>query len=117
MKLITKNVQGGQVRIDAPNDVGVRRMTVHGDEGGCACVDLTPDMLADVGGGLASDDRYFVDEIGGEYFMIPIDRRMDWYAYDQRMEEGNGPEPLPNYAHPVGSLCHLEFAKPEEPFV
>lgn len=61
--------------------------------------------------------RYFIDEIAGEYFMIPTDRRLDWYAFDQRMEDGHGPEPLPAYAHPVESLCHLEFALPEEPFV
>jgi hypothetical protein len=61
--------------------------------------------------------RFFIDEIGGEYFMIPIERRLDWYAFDQRMEEGVGPEPLPDYAHPVESLWHLEFAEPEEPFV
>lgn len=116
MKLITKNMQGGQIRIDAPDDAGVRRMTVHGDEGGYACVDLTPEMLADVTGGLVSDERYFVDEIGGEHFLIPIDSRMDWYAYDQRVEETCEPEPLPAYVRKVESLCHLEFSAPLEPF-
>lgn len=75
---------------------------------------ITHEMLADH---RSTGPRFFIDEIGGEYFMIPIEHRMDWYAYDQRMEEGVGPETLPDYVYPVESLCHLEFAQPEEPFV
>lgn len=117
MKLITKNMHGGQICIDAPDNAGVRRMTARGDEGGYACVDLTPEMLTEITGGLVSHVRYFVDEIGGAHFLIPIDRRMDWYAYDQRVEETGEPEPLPAYVRRLESLCHLEFCQPEEPFV
>ena len=75
---------------------------------------ITHEMLA---AHRSTGPRFFIDEIGGEYFMIPIERRLDWYAFDQRMEEGIGPEPLPSYAHRLESLCHLEFSQPEEPFV
>lgn len=65
---------------------------------------------------LPAPDRYFLDEltITGEWYLIPADRRGDWYDFDAMSEHTCEPGPIPDYARPVRFVRHFEFEYPEE---
>jgi hypothetical protein len=61
---------------------------------------------------LLPPNDFFFDTLTatGEFYMIPVDRRMDWQAYDVAAEESCEPGPLPDYAVPAGEISHWVFS-------
>ena len=111
------DADGGRINTLSINDNPVRTLQIVCDDGRHADVRITPDMVQVLLDILHQEaGRYFVDEIGGQHFLVPADRRMDWYDYDRRLEETSEPEPLPDYVREIESLSHLEFGAPLEPF-
>ncbi|MGV8953111.1 MAG: hypothetical protein ACOH2M_18580 [Cypionkella sp.] len=61
-------------------------------------------------------ERFFLDEltISGQWFLIPADRRADWYDFDAMAEHTSEQMPIPDYAKPVRAVRHFEFEFPLE---
>lgn len=60
--------------------------------------------------------RFFLDaDIMGNEYLLPVDRRMEWDAYEIACESFGDLLPLPAWAKPLkGQIRHVEFEVPEE---
>lgn len=61
--------------------------------------------------------RFFLDQLTapGDWYLIPVDRRQEWDAFDIECEQTSEQLPVPDWAQPLADGPRwIEFETPQE---